>query len=216
MIIKKKLIGYGYTDSNGVATLDYDENGTEISTLAPTGSSGYIGKGVGSVQLGAGLHSSETVVSETYSIGDYLVYDKATTGEKSTDWTVTGLTVNNPTDDGTVLDTATGGYTSTKVLTGDFTLFLQIKTSGNCRIGLQTSGASKSKLWYGAYGEWRYVKINRTGSDIKLYVSQNQTNWTEWTPDAGSTLTTDDCYFTFRLLTDDRNIEYKNLYGYQT
>ena len=75
MTIKKKLIGYGYTDSNGVATLDYDENGTEISTLAPTGNSGYIGKGVGSVQLEAGLHSSETVVSEPCNVLDAKIYD---------------------------------------------------------------------------------------------------------------------------------------------
>ena len=75
MTIKKKLIGYGYTDSNGVATLDYDKNGTEISTLAPTGNSGYIGKGVGSVQLEAGLHSSETVVSEPCNVLDAKIYD---------------------------------------------------------------------------------------------------------------------------------------------
>lgn len=75
MTIKKKLIGYGYTDNNGVATLDYDENGTEISTLAPTGNSGYIGKGVGSVQLEAGLHGSEAVVSDPCTIFDCPVYD---------------------------------------------------------------------------------------------------------------------------------------------
>ena len=80
MTIKKKLIGYGYTDSNGVATLDYNENGTEISTLAPTGNSGYIGRGVGNVQIEAGLHSSDTVVSEPSNVLDTTFYDKGLSG----------------------------------------------------------------------------------------------------------------------------------------
>ena len=77
----EKYIGYGYTNSQGIATLDYDANGTQISTLAPTGSSGYIGSGGGEIDIKAKLHDDSTVQSEPFEVTDCMVYDAGVSGK---------------------------------------------------------------------------------------------------------------------------------------
>lgn len=76
--MSKRLIGYGYTNANGVATLDYDAEGNELS------SSGYVGQGVGNVDISASaVIDGSTFVSETYSIYDCTYFDDTSTNTTS-------------------------------------------------------------------------------------------------------------------------------------
>lgn len=76
----RRLIGYGYTNSNGVATLDYDASGTSISP------SGYTGVGAGVINIQAELHDDSTVVSVPCNVLDTIFRDGATSSDKNDDW----------------------------------------------------------------------------------------------------------------------------------
>lgn len=65
-----RYLGYGVTDSNGVAHLDHDSSGNPIN--------GYTGTGAGEVDVIASTDNpitSGSIVSETYSVLDALFYD---------------------------------------------------------------------------------------------------------------------------------------------
>ena len=80
--MSKRLIGYGYTNANGVATLDYDANGNALQ------SSGYVGQGVGEIDISASATvDGSTFVSEPYEVHDCIFYDGAVNGNKNDDWT---------------------------------------------------------------------------------------------------------------------------------
>ena len=103
--VLKKLIGYGYTDSNGIATLDYTEDGTDITTLQPTGETGYIGNGVGSVQVGAEIHDNSILVTDPYNVLDCTLYnDGLNTHEGIYCWITQPGTTATPSENGLVLD----------------------------------------------------------------------------------------------------------------
>ena len=80
----KKLIGYGYTNSSGVATLDYDTDDDEID--------GYTGTGAGVMNFRAEMHDDSTVVSEPYPVIDSLFYDTGITGTDHNYYYVTNNT----------------------------------------------------------------------------------------------------------------------------
>ena len=66
-------LGYGVTDSNGVAKLKYDSEGQEMDHS-------YTGVGAGEVDVLASTDNpitSSSIVSETYSVIDTLFYDNA-------------------------------------------------------------------------------------------------------------------------------------------
>lgn len=78
-----RYIGYGTTNSNGVAHLDHDPQGNPIN--------GYTGTGAGKIDVLASTDNPITegsIVSETYSVIDCLFYDKALdgTGQHNDDW----------------------------------------------------------------------------------------------------------------------------------
>lgn len=67
-----KHLGYGFTNSNGIATLDYDANGNQLAN------SGYVGTGAGLIQMMACYNEKDTeriIQSETYGIYDCIYYD---------------------------------------------------------------------------------------------------------------------------------------------
>lgn len=77
--MSKRLIGYGYTNANGVATLDYDAEGNELQ------SSGYVGQGVGNVDISASaVIDGSTFVSGTYNVLDCVSYDAGIYGDSNT------------------------------------------------------------------------------------------------------------------------------------
>ena len=98
-----RYIGYGVTDSNGVAHLDHDKNGNPIN--------GYTGTGAGEVDVIASTDNpitSGSIVSETYSLIDAKFKDIGTNGQSN--YTAFYLYSNfNPrvTDTGTVFTNST-------------------------------------------------------------------------------------------------------------
>ena len=75
-----RYLGYGVTNSNGIAKLDHDSEGNPIAHS-------YTGVGAGKVDLVASLDDSideGSILSETYSIIDALYYDDATSDNTST------------------------------------------------------------------------------------------------------------------------------------
>lgn len=76
----KRLIGYGTTNSSGVATL----------------TNGYTGKGVGKIDIQAELHDDSSVVSQPYEVIDAVYYDHGYSGEgnyNSTGWSNSNCTL---------------------------------------------------------------------------------------------------------------------------
>ena len=67
--MSKKLIGYGYTNNKGIATLDYDADGNPLQT------SGYTGTGAGDIDFIAQYHDGTSeFVSGTLNVWDTMIY----------------------------------------------------------------------------------------------------------------------------------------------
>lgn len=83
----KRLIGYGYTNNKGIATLDYDKNGQAINP------SGYEGNSRGLVDIQAVWHEDETIETEQIEITDCIIFDKGDTDTDTDNWTKTDCTM---------------------------------------------------------------------------------------------------------------------------
>ena len=202
----RTLIGKGTTNSSGIAAMTEDAEGNPVN--------GYTGTGAGSVDFVAETTVDEsTVVSQPVEVGDYLVYDKATTGEKSSDWTNPDNVTIATTDTETTLKDAVGGYKSTKALTGDFQLDVELKSVGNFRFYIVNAGNTVYSQKFLNQNDWGYWRVIRQGSTLTLQYSSNGVTYTNqnWTDNnIGST----DCYFQLNVLVDDRSISYRNLKAY--
>lgn len=93
-----KYLGYGVTDSNGVAKLDHDAEGQELQHS-------YTGVGAGEVDVVASLDnpvSSGSIVSGTLPVLDCMLYDPLTETPLKNQWYSTNLSLNTDSD-GTLL-----------------------------------------------------------------------------------------------------------------
>ena len=68
--MSRTLIGYGYTNSQGIATLDHDSNDQSIE--------GYVGEGAGQLNIKCEYGSLQ---SEIYEVYDTIVYDNMTSSD---------------------------------------------------------------------------------------------------------------------------------------
>ena len=79
-----KYLGYGVTNSEGVAHLDHDADGEPIDHS-------YTGVGAGEIDVLASLDNpivDGSIVSETYSVWDYLFYDDGITTPKTANYAI--------------------------------------------------------------------------------------------------------------------------------
>ena len=76
----KTLVGYGYTNAQGVATLDYDPNDDPIEP------SGYHGTGAGHIGITAETVIDGSTLQETIPVIDGKFYDIGTTGTINPLW----------------------------------------------------------------------------------------------------------------------------------
>ena len=98
-----RYLGYGTTDSNGEAKLEYDENGNHLDHS-------ITGTGAGELDIVASLDkpiSSGSIVSETYSIIDALFYCQGTTGNVNSNWVAESGLTSNPDTEGNLLENST-------------------------------------------------------------------------------------------------------------
>ena len=82
-------LGYGVTDSNGIAKLDHNASGTSIDHS-------YTGTGAGEIDVVASLDStigSGSVVSQPYTVLDCGFYDSGLQATENTDWIVSSGTL---------------------------------------------------------------------------------------------------------------------------
>ena len=91
-----KYLGYGVTDSNGVAKLDHDAEGQELQHS-------YTGVGAGEVDVVASLDnpvSSGSIVSGTLPVFDCYKYDEGleATGHHNDIWTIQNGSLNRDTE----------------------------------------------------------------------------------------------------------------------
>ena len=213
-------LGYGTTDSNGVAKLDHDANGDAIDHS-------YTGTGAGEIDVVASVDkpiSSGSVVSQPYEVLDCLFMDYKADGTKNTDW-YKNTNANVTYSDGeiTVYATATGMYISNQVITGDFEAILQCKNvnGSGVRVGFADANSgswNKSTKILFAYSDYYYLKFRRVNGDWTVQRSTDGETWTTYTSYDTSSLTTEDCYFMIYVSipsgSDERRITYKNLKVY--
>ena len=176
-----KYLGYGVTNENGVAKLDHDSEGQEISHS-------YTGVGAGEVDVVASLDNpveSGSIVSETYSILDALFYDEAISNAKASQYSDV-TTDRSYSDDGTTLSkTATSGTTYCNTVIGntrnwfDSTKAYQIdldfsferdSTSDAVGIGMGSNGFNLHNLFSGALTGSGHLKIVTDGNTYQLYL----------------------------------------------
>jgi hypothetical protein len=99
-------LGFGTTDNNGKATLEFDPNGDPLTHS-------YTGTGAGEIDIIASLDDEigeASIISNDYRILDGIFLDKATTGNKNNNWNNPSnyIDVGNPTDNGTTLTNTSG------------------------------------------------------------------------------------------------------------
>lgn len=100
----KRYLGYGYTNAQGVAKLEYDAEGNELTHS-------YTGIGAGKIDIVA---ESGGLQSETYEIMDAIVLDRATSSDYTNLFTsMTGIT-RNATDSTAYLDRSSSSSASNK------------------------------------------------------------------------------------------------------
>ena len=171
--MSKKLVGYGYTNNKGIATLDYDADGNPLQT------SGYTGTGAGNIDFIAQYHDGTSeFVSKTYSIQDYLFYDDGITTPKTANWTNYSdrLTVSVDETGTTLLRDAssgTGYYLTPSAYSTPFAIEFEIiaisnKTSNG--IDFAVNGSDNNKTFNAlSISSGDTVKITYDGETIRTY-----------------------------------------------
>ena len=208
---KYRYMGYGTTDSNGIAKLDHDAQGQAITHS-------YTGTGAGEIDVVASLDEEivdSSIVSETYEVLDCLVYDDGISDPKKTTFIKSANgTVTIGSDGTTFKSSSTATYRNTTLITGDFEIVFQASLSGSVRIGVQTGsdlGYQQSKFNYYNVSDY-YFKLKRVGSTITAQYSTDGVNWNNRSLEINN-VGDNDCYFFFLIETTgtERTITYKDL-----
>lgn len=203
----RRYLGYGTTNSQGIATLDHDPTGATIQ--------GYTGVGAGKVDIVA---ESGSLQSEPYELLDCAFLDFGTTGHDSTNYTIASVLSEEVTSEGvTVSKTASGStngnYRTVTSFVSDFEALVDVKTNGQpIRVGIMDSNNSKAHATFNQ-SDFTTVKVTKTGTTLTV---QSLTGG-EWIDLAVSGLNnvdlTTNCRFLFYIYntTNDTTLTFKNL-----
>ena len=98
----RRYLGYGYTNSQGIAKLEYDADGEPLTHS-------YTGVGAGKLDIVA---ESGSLQSETYAIYDCIVFDNAISSDYNDIWTLTNADLTRASTYSRLSETTTGttGY----------------------------------------------------------------------------------------------------------
>ena len=169
-----RYLGWGITNENGVAKLDHDANGDAIEHS-------YTGVGAGEIDVVASLDnpvSQGSIVSETYSIWDYLFYDDGITSPKTANWTNYSdrLTVSVDETGTTLLRDAssgTGYYFTPSAYSTPFAIeFEMVETGTKTSNGMDFAvGSSDNNRAFNALtiSSGDTIKITYDGETIRTY-----------------------------------------------
>ena len=169
MTVNYVYLGYGTTDENGIAKLDHDADGKEISHS-------YTGTGAGEIDIVASLDNASTISdssiqSATYEIWDCLFYLECTS--ETNNWSYNDARLSASFDENgghftglesTSFKQVTLTNNGARFLDGtkDHVIEYDIKKSVAVRLGLIDNGANTRQLVYfgGAYSnDWNHIKI---------------------------------------------------------
>ena len=192
----KQLIGTAVTNENGVATFT------------------YTGTGAGKLNIVA---ESGSLVSETYEIWDYLVYDDGVHSEYDK-WTATGsptIVRGNEYTEITTNGTTTANVGHSTYISGDFELLIEMQTPDAIRFGFYGGSGKYTRLQINASESFNIWKIRRESGVFSTKVSSNGgQSWTTITYYEQDTVGNADCSILFYIPVpsgNSRSVKFKNL-----
>ena len=201
--MSKVLIGYGYTNENGVATMDYDANGNSVN--------GYTGSGAGLVDLVAEVEVDDgTVESNTYEVMDYIAFDNGIDGDCSDIWTGDTSDLSRTSEGSLFSSTSARLIKNSVLISGDFEATFEAKTSTSSMWGVTDANNNRTRYYLQNDTEFEYYKIRRVNGVFTAQKSTNGTNWTNLTAQS-SDVTSGDCYFMFQNNSGTKSLTFKNL-----
>ena len=167
----RRLLGYGYTNAGGVATMDYDANNRPIPEH------GYVGVGAGKINMRVECRS----VSGTLNVLDCLCYDKGLEGtgnHNDSAWeSFSNLSVSRGAD-GTTVTNSSGSnrYLVADIVTGSYDFVPPFRVEFNFE-KLNTDNANSKIQIYDSsnnnFDNW----ITATGKYV-IDVKANEVTWT--------------------------------------
>ena len=163
-----RYLGYGVTDSNGVAKLDHDANGDPLSHS-------YTGVGAGEVDVVASLDNpivDGSIVSVPCNVLDCYKYDSGTDPNNNI-WTVAQCTLTRGTEYSTVQETTIGTtgvlsfanipYTDYRV---EFDVFQVDGTQNEWCCVLMKNDYSSIRSADATLNEWKHISMNITNQEV--------------------------------------------------
>ena len=192
-----RYLGYGTTDSNGIAKLAYDANGDPLTNS-------YTGTGAGEVDVVGSTDapadiSDSSFQSEPYSIWDYIKCDI------NNSLAVSDYNLRYDTDTLVVADTGKK-FTSTE--TSGRRVYLPLSNVTECVLEFEAkystigsigvSGETTSTLTYANFNntDWLYVKITFTNGTVTMKTSEDYSTWTNKALSSSSLTAIGNLFFT--------------------
>ena len=186
-MVQYRYLGYGVTNSDGVAKLDHDAQGNPVEHS-------YVGTGAGEVDIVASLDSSITdssLVSEIYELIDTLFYDIGTSAPAENTWILNKFTPTYGTDGTTLTSTefatcfANKKGTSTTVFDWDSPVSIEFyitnvtSTNADIQIYDNTNNCTRSFNVLGITGN-NQVKILVESDKIRYFVDGVEKTPQQW------------------------------------
>ena len=186
-MVQYRYLGYGVTNSDGVAKLDHDAQGNPVEHS-------YVGTGAGEVDIVASLDSSITdssLVSEIYELIDTLFYDIGTSAPAENTWILNKFTPTYGTDGTTLTSTefatcfANKKGTSTTVFDWDSPVSIEFyitnvtSTNADIQIYDNTNNCTRSFNVLGITGG-NQVKILVESDKIRYFVDGVEKTPQQW------------------------------------
>ena len=166
-----RYLGYGVTDSNGVAKLDHDANGDPLSHS-------YTGVGAGEIDVVASLDnpvSSGSIVSETFIVDDTYKYDLATITKHTDFWTkVYGDEEFTRGAEYSTLSEGTTGSASIRTILpfNEWEVVFDAKNDNATSewiVGLYQYGVGVTGVSLGVIDTWTNIRLVYDGTNVKIY-----------------------------------------------
>ena len=176
-MVQYRYLGYGVTNEDGIAKLDHDAQGNQLSHS-------YTGTGAGKVDIVASLDDEiddSSLVSETYELYDTLFYDGGVTGNSNlSQWIYPSSISASVGSDGTTITSSSSStqyFTANTGSTGDSNDFYApfcfefdiVSTNGDVGLIVWASGQNANKS---------FASFNLTSNNhIRIEVHETQVRY---------------------------------------
>lgn len=203
----KRLIGYGNTNSSGVATITNAPDGSSIS--------GYTGVGAGKIDIVAELHDDSSVQSEPYQVLDCIYIDNCKSDDHANWNNTNGFTW----ADGkcTITVSSSSFPRVATAISGDFEATLKASMSDSIRLtAYNSANPNQQRSYVMNSANEQYYRINRVNGVWTAQTSTDGETWTNLTLVSGSSaLSTESVWVGFVISTSSqRSITYSDLMVY--